>query len=78
MKWIELSIICERVATDEVTTLFSDYADNGIIEEDIEDTPEHVKITLYGPEGMSGEDFTAIVTERLNAAKINVIDMVKI
>ena len=76
MKWIELSIICERVATDEVTTLFSDYADNGIIEEDIEDTPEHVKITLYGPEGMSGEDFTAIVTERLNAAKINVIDMV--
>lgn len=37
MQWIEVSIVCERVATDEVTTLFDDYADNGIIEEDVED-----------------------------------------
>ena len=35
MQWIEISIVCERVATDEVTTLFDDYADNGIIEEDV-------------------------------------------
>ena len=27
MQWIEVSIVCERVATDEVTTLFDDYAD---------------------------------------------------
>ena len=39
MQWIEISIVCERVATDEVTTLFGDYADNGIIEEDVEDQP---------------------------------------
>mgnify|MGYP000567008655 CR=1 FL=1 len=28
MQWIEVSIVGERVATDEVTTLFDDYADN--------------------------------------------------
>ena len=39
MQWIEISIVCERVATDEVTTLFGDYADNGIIEEDVDNQP---------------------------------------
>ena len=39
MQWIEISVVCERVATDEVTTLFDNYADNGIIEEDVEDQP---------------------------------------
>ena len=47
MQWIEVSIVCERVATDEVTTLFDDYADNGIIEEDIEEQPNLIKLTLY-------------------------------
>ena len=47
MQWIEVSIVCERVATDEVTTLFGDYADNGIIEEDIEEQPNLIKLTLY-------------------------------
>ena len=37
MQWIEVSIVCERVAKDEETTLNADYADNGIIEEDIEE-----------------------------------------
>ena len=27
MQWIEISVVCERVATDEVTTLFDNYAD---------------------------------------------------
>ena len=44
MQWIEVSIVCERVATDEVTTLFDDYAGNGIIEEDIEEEPNLIKI----------------------------------
>ena len=35
MKWIEISITVKRVATDEVTTLFSDYTDNGIVEEEV-------------------------------------------
>ena len=35
MQWIEISIVCERVATDEVTTLFGDYADNGIIDKKV-------------------------------------------
>ena len=47
MQWIEVSIVCERVATDEVTTLFDDYTDNGIIEEDVEDQPNLIKLTMY-------------------------------
>ena len=47
MQWIEVSIVCERVATDEVTTLFDDYADNGIIEEDVDNQPNLVQLTLY-------------------------------
>ena len=47
MQWIEVSIVCERVATDEVTTLFDDYADNGIIEEDVENQPNLIKLTMY-------------------------------
>ncbi len=47
MQWIEISIVCERVATDEVTTLFGDYADNGIIEEDVDNQPNLVQLTLY-------------------------------
>ncbi len=43
MQWIEISIVCERVATDEVTTLFGDYADNGIIEEDVDNQPNLVQ-----------------------------------
>ena len=47
MQWIEVSIVCERVATDEVTTLFDNYADNGIIEEDVEDQPNLIKLSMY-------------------------------
>lgn len=31
MQWIEISVVCERVATDEVTTLFDNYADLSLI-----------------------------------------------
>ena len=47
MQWIEISVVCERVATDEVTTLFDNYADNGIIEEDVEDQPNLIKLSMY-------------------------------
>ena len=47
MQWIEISVVCERVATDEVTTLFDDYTDNGIIEEDVENQPNLIKLTMY-------------------------------
>lgn len=55
MQWIEISIVCERVATDMVTTLFSDYADNGIIEEDIEGIPDQQKFTIYIDPVLSSE-----------------------
>ena len=58
MQWIEISIVCERVATDEVTTLFDDYADNGIIEEDIEKTIRNVGI--IGTTGMEQTDKTIL------------------
>ena len=46
MQWIEISIVCERVATDKVTTLFSDYADNGIIEENLDQEQEKQKFVV--------------------------------
>lgn len=56
MKWIEISLITERVAAEEVATLFSDYMDNGIIEEDVEEHPEQVKLTLYGNGNLTEKD----------------------
>lgn len=61
MKWIEITFITERVAADEVATLFSDYIDNGIIEEDIEGNPEQVQLTLYGNSVLVESDVQAYI-----------------
>ena len=72
MQWIEISIVCERVATDEVTTLFDDYADNGIIEEDIDDQPNLIKLTLYADPSLDTDMIKVDLEKRLTEANIDV------
>ena len=72
MQWIEISIVCERVATDEVTTLFDDYADNGIIEEDIDDQPNLIKLTLYAAPSLDTDMIQLDLEKRLTEANIDV------
>ncbi len=76
MQWIEISIVCERVATDEVTTLFYDYTDNGIIEEDIEDNPDLIKYTLYADASSDVRMIEADLKSRLIEADIEVSSIV--
>ena len=72
MQWIEVSIVCERVATDEVTTLFDDYADNGIIEEDVENQPNLIKLTMYADSSLDPDTIKSDIESRLTDAKISV------
>ena len=72
MQWIEISVVCERVATDEVTTLFDDYADNGIIEEDIEEEPNLIKLTLYADSTLDADVIVSDLEKRLTEANITV------
>jgi len=75
MQWIEISIVCERVATDEVTTLFDDYADNGIIEEDVEDQPNLIKLTMYADLSLDMDMIKADIEKRLTEDNIKVISI---
>ena len=75
MQWIEISIVCERVATDEVTTLFDDYADNGIIEEDVENQPNLIKLTMYADLSLDMNMIKADLVKRLTEANIKVISI---
>ena len=72
MQWIEVSIVCERVATDEVTTLFDDYADNGIIEEDVENRPNLIKLTMYADSSLDPDTIKSDIESRLTDANISV------
>ena len=72
MQWIEVSIVCERVATDEVTTLFDDYADNGIIEEDVENQPNLIKLTMYADPSLDSNTIKSDLEKRLTEANITV------
>ena len=72
MQWIEVSIVCERVATDEVTTLFDDYADNGIIEEDVENHPNLIKLTMYADPSLDIDRIKSDLENRLTEANISV------
>ena len=72
MQWIEISIVCERVATEEVTTLFDDYADNGIIEEAIEEQPNLIKLTLYADPTLDADVIKENLEKRLTEANITV------
>lgn len=75
MQWIEISIVCERVATDEVTTLFDDYTDNGIIEEDVEDQPNLIKLTMYAYPSLDMDMIKTDLEKRLAEDNINVISI---
>lgn len=72
MQWIEISIVCERVATDEVSTLFGDYADNGIIEEDVENRPNLIKLTMYADSSLDPDTIKSDIESRLTDANISV------
>ena len=72
MQWIEVSIVCERVATDEVTTLFDDYADNGIIEEDVENQPNLIKLTMYADPSLDLDTIKSDLENRFKEANISV------
>ena len=72
MQWIEVSIVCERVATDEVTTLFDDYADNGIIEEDVENQPNLIQLTMYADPSLDSNTIKSDLEKRLTEANISV------
>ena len=72
MQWIEISIVCERVATDEVTTLFGDYADNGIIEEDVDNQPNLVQLTLYADATLDPNTIKSDIKGRLNESNIEI------
>ena len=75
MQWIEISIVCERVATDEVTTLFDDYTDNGIIEEDVEDHPNLIKLTMYAYPTLDMDMIKKDLEKRLAEDNIKVISI---
>ena len=75
MQWIEISVVCERVATDEVTTLFDDYADNGIIEEDVEDQPNLIKLTMYAYPSLDMDMIKTDLEKRLAEDNIKVISI---
>ena len=75
MQWIEVSIVCERVATDEVTTLFDDYTDNGIIEEDVEDQPNLIKLTMYAYPSLDMDMIKTDLEKRLAEDNIKVISI---
>lgn len=75
MQWIEISIVCERVATDKVTTLFDDYTDNGIIEEDVEDQPNLIKLTMYADSSLDMDMIKADIEKRLTEDNIKVISI---
>ena len=63
MQWIEISIICDREVTEEVTSLFNDFTANGIIEEELEDKPGQAKLTIYGDVSETEEDWVAEVRQ---------------
>ena len=75
MQWIEISIVCERVATDEVTTLFDDYTDNGIIEEDVEDQSNLIKLTMYADPSLDMDMIKTDLEKRLAEDNIKVISI---
>ena len=75
MQWIEVSIVCERVATDEVTTLFDDYADNGIIEEDVENQPNLIKLSMYSDPSLDVDMIKSDLKKRLTEANIGIISI---
>ena len=75
MQWIEVSIVCERVATDEVTTLFDNYADNGIIEEDVEDQPNLIKLSMYSDPSLDDDMIKSDLKKRLTEANIGIISI---
>lgn len=69
MKWIEISVAIERVVIEEVTTLFDTMSSNGFIEEDIDNEPDWVQITLYGDTSKSVQEWEQLIGQTLKQAQ---------
>ncbi|MDU3879224.1 MAG: 50S ribosomal protein L11 methyltransferase, partial [Veillonella sp.] len=54
------------------TTLFDDYADNGIIEEDVENQPNLIKLTMYADPSLDSNKIKSDLEKRLTEANISV------
>ncbi|WP_295792595.1 50S ribosomal protein L11 methyltransferase, partial [uncultured Veillonella sp.] len=54
------------------TTLFDDYADNGIIEEDVENQPNLIKLTMYADPSLDLDTIKSDIENRLTDANISV------
>ena len=72
MKWIELAVTVERVVIDEVTTLFDTFTENGVIEEDVENHPEWVQLTVYGDADDTEETLEAKIRQLLGDNHIEI------
>ena len=58
-----------------MTTLFDNYADNGIIEEDVEDQPNLIKLTMYADLSLDMDMIKADLEKRLTEDNIKVISI---
>lgn len=75
MEWIEISVAVKRVVIDEVTTLFDNFSSNGFIEEDLEDCPDLVKLTIYGDMSKEEAQWAQEVEALLNEGGIEYSDL---
>nr|WP_302498655.1 50S ribosomal protein L11 methyltransferase [uncultured Veillonella sp.] len=58
-----------------MTTLFDDYTDNGIIEEDVEDQPNLIKLTMYADPSLDMDMIKTDLEKRLAEDNIKVISI---
>lgn len=75
MEWIEISVAVKRVVIDEVTTLFDNFSSNGFIEEDLEDHPDLVKLTIYGDMSKTEQQWVQAVEALLNEGGVDYSDL---
>lgn len=70
MQWIELTVTVERVAMEEVATLFTTFSTNGYIEEDLVNQPERVKLIIYGDNKRSCQEWIDYISQSFDKAGI--------
>ncbi|MBS4912804.1 MAG: 50S ribosomal protein L11 methyltransferase [Veillonella sp.] len=75
MEWIEISVAVKRVVIDEVTTLFDNFSSNGIIEEDLPDQPDLVKLTIYGDMSKPAQQWADEVEALLKEGHVDYSDL---
>ena len=72
MQWIEISIVCIIVKKSSHLIGGYSFTDNGIIEEDIEEQPNLIKLTLYADPTLDADVIKEDLEKRLTEANITV------